>query len=59
MGLGNRILYRVGLANQRFGRKAKICSAESEPVRKPSVCSPTRVYDPRLSAHPAPQNREK
>ena len=34
-------------------RKAKPCSAEGEPVRKPSVCSPTRVYDPCLSAHPA------
>ena len=37
----------------RLGRKSKICSAEGEPVRKPSVCSPTRVYDPRLTAHPA------
>jgi len=44
---------KSSVANQRFGRKANPCSAEGEPVRKPSVCSPTRVYAPRLSAHPA------
>jgi len=37
----------------RLGRKAKPCSAKDEPVRKPSVCSPTRVYDPLLTAPPA------
>ena len=42
---------------QRRLASLSTCLAEDEPVRKPSVCSPSRVYDPRLSAHHAVTSR--
>ena len=49
-GRDNRICYS---SLSQVSRKPSVCSAKGEPVRKSEICSPPRVYDPRLTAHPA------
>jgi len=40
----------TGPDRKSLSLRSRTCSAEGEPVRKPSVCSPTRLSDPRLLA---------